>query len=27
MVEGPNLERIKSQAQELATLIASEIGT
>jgi phosphoglucosamine mutase len=26
MVEGPDLERIKSQAQELATLIASEIG-
>lgn len=26
MVEGPDLERIRSQAQELATLIASEIG-
>lgn len=26
MVEGPDLERIQSQAQELATLIASEIG-
>jgi phosphoglucosamine mutase len=26
MVEGPDLERIRLQAQELATLIASEIG-
>ena len=26
MVEGPDLERIRSQAQELAKLIASEIG-
>jgi phosphoglucosamine mutase len=26
MVEGPDLERIRAQAQELATLIASEIG-
>ncbi|MBL8860241.1 MAG: phosphoglucosamine mutase [Planctomycetes bacterium] len=26
MVEGPDLERIRSQAQELATLIAAEIG-
>ena len=27
MVEGPDLERIRSQAQELADLIAAEIGT
>ena len=26
MVEGPDLERIRPQAQELATLIATEIG-
>jgi phosphomannomutase len=26
MVEGPDLERIRSQAQEIARLIAAEIG-
>jgi phosphoglucosamine mutase len=27
MVEGPDLDRIRSQAQEIADLIAAEIGT